>query len=69
MQNPREVPEIPLKNLFLEKVSEIGLPADQINVDLELKDISLYWANKEPTLMLIIAFCCIFFLFIMAGVL
>lgn len=69
MKEPNELPNVPLRNLTVKKVSELGLPSNKIDVDLELKDISLFWANKEPTLWLIIAICSIIFLFILTGVL
>lgn len=49
--------EIPLYS-----VSELGLPKDQINVDLKIKDISAFWEAKLRYLYIILGFCAVYFL-------
>lgn len=46
-------------------LGENGIPGDPIKVDLKYKDIQAYWQTQEPKLWLIVAFCSIYFLFIM----
>ena len=47
------------------KVNELGLSDEQINVDLEGKDINLFWLSKERFLFIILGVCAIYFLFIL----
>lgn len=44
------------------KVSDLGLPIEQISVSLTEKDISAFWRSKERILYIILAVCAIYFL-------
>lgn len=51
------------------KINELGLPEREIKVDLESKDISLFWESKERTVLIGLGLCSIVFLsFLFGGV-
>jgi len=47
---------------FVMKVNELGLPDQEIMIDLESKDLSLFWRYKEKYLHIILGICAIYFL-------
>lgn len=47
------------------KVTDEGVPADEVMIDLETRDIQAQWQQKEPILWLTIAICSVYFLFIL----
>lgn len=44
------------------KVSDLGLPVEQISVSLTEKDIGAFWRSKERILYIILAVCAVYFL-------
>ena len=49
--------DFPLMN-----VSELGLPAEQINVSLTEKDIGAFWRSKQRILYIVLGICALYFL-------